>query len=89
MQYGWRLGVSQAQARAAFEEAEQLAVRLGDVRARAVLLNGYGAVRGVGEGTCGSSPRLQRQALALAEESADPDALHGDRARRVRVLLHG
>jgi adenylate cyclase len=29
MQFGWRLGVSQAQARAAFEEAEQLAVRAG------------------------------------------------------------
>jgi adenylate cyclase len=72
MQFGWRLGVSQAQARAAFEEAEQLAVRLGDVRARAVLLNGYGAVRGVGDGEVREFARLQRQALALAEESADP-----------------
>ena len=72
MQYGWRLGVPQEEARVAFEEAQRLAVRLGDVRARAVLLNGYGAVLGVGDGDVREFARLQRQALALAEESADP-----------------
>ena len=72
MQFGWRLGVSQDEARAAFEEAERLAVQLGDVRARAVLLNGYGAVRGVGQGDVREFARLQRRALALAEEFADP-----------------
>ena len=72
MQYGWRLGVPQEEARVAFEEAQRLAVRLGDVRALAVLLNGYGAVLGVGDGDVREFARLQRQALALAEESADP-----------------
>ena len=39
---------------------------------RAILLSGYGAVRGLSDGDVRESARLARQAIALAEESGDP-----------------
>jgi adenylate cyclase len=72
LQFGWRLGMSHEEAEAVFEEAERLALRAGDLHSRAILLNGYGAVRGVGEGDVREFARLQRQAIVLAEETGDP-----------------
>ena len=50
LQFGWRLGISHAEAEALFNEAEALASRSGDLRSRALLLGTYGAVIGVSEG---------------------------------------
>jgi class 3 adenylate cyclase len=72
LQYGWRLGISREEAQAVFEQAERMASRAGDVRSRAVLLASYGAIRGNGQGDVREYARLQRQALALAEETGDP-----------------
>ena len=46
--------------------------RSGDLRARAILLAGYGGVRELSEGDVREGARLARQAIALAEESGDP-----------------
>jgi class 3 adenylate cyclase/tetratricopeptide (TPR) repeat protein len=70
--YGWRLGISREEAEALFKEAERAALRAGDVRSRAILLATYGVVRGVGDGDLREYARLERQAIALAEESGDP-----------------
>jgi class 3 adenylate cyclase/tetratricopeptide (TPR) repeat protein len=72
LNYGWRLGISHEEAEAVFNEAEQLALRAGDIRARAILLSSYGAVRGLGDGDLHRYAELARQAFALAEESGDP-----------------
>jgi class 3 adenylate cyclase/tetratricopeptide (TPR) repeat protein len=71
LHYGWRLGISRGEAEALFSEAERMASETGDVRARAILLSTYGSVRGVGDGDLHEYARLQRQAIALAEESGD------------------
>jgi adenylate cyclase len=72
LNYGWRLGISHEEADALFKEAEQLALRVGDVRSRAILLVSYGVVRGVSDGDLREYARLARQAIALAEQSGDP-----------------
>jgi class 3 adenylate cyclase/tetratricopeptide (TPR) repeat protein len=69
--FGWRLGMPADEAESTFREAEALAARAGDVRLRAILLNGYGAVKGVGEGDVATMLRLQRQSMALVEEAGD------------------
>jgi class 3 adenylate cyclase/tetratricopeptide (TPR) repeat protein len=69
--YGWRLGISGEEAEALFKEAERSALRARDVRSRTILLATYAAVRGV-DGDLREYARLQRQAIALAEESGDP-----------------
>jgi class 3 adenylate cyclase/tetratricopeptide (TPR) repeat protein len=70
--YGWRLGMSQDDARTVFNEAERTSSEAGDVRSRALLLGSYGSVRGLGDGDLREYARLTRQAIALAEESGDP-----------------
>src|SRR5438552_4142233 len=70
--YGWRLGISHEEAEAVFSEAERMAAKAGEVRARARLLATYGALSGVGTGVVREYARLARQAIALAEESGDP-----------------
>ena len=72
LNYGWRLGISHEEAEAVFNEAEQLALRAGDIGARAILLSSYGAVRGLGDGDLHGYAQHARQAFALAEESGDP-----------------
>ncbi len=70
--HAWRLGISHDDAEALFTEAEQFALRAGDIRSRAILLNGYGAALGVGEGDVRECLRLTRRSFALAEEAGDP-----------------
>jgi adenylate cyclase len=71
LQLGWRLGTSDEDPAVLFGEAERLASRAGDVHLRALLLQVYGAVRGLGNGDVGDWARLERQAFALAEQSGD------------------
>ncbi|HEX6652032.1 MAG TPA: adenylate/guanylate cyclase domain-containing protein [Thermoleophilaceae bacterium] len=73
LNYGWRLGMSTEQAEAAFSEAEAMAARAGDVRSRALLLSAYGSIRGTSAGDVRGYAELVRQAIALAEESGDPE----------------
>jgi adenylate cyclase len=70
--WGWRLGLSGDDAQRIFEQAEAMAIRSGDQRLRLLLLGGYGAVLGMGQGRIDEYARLARNALALAEEAEDP-----------------
>jgi tetratricopeptide (TPR) repeat protein len=72
LQYGWRLGITSAEAEELFREAEEMALRLGDIRARATLLMAYGMIRGSGDGDVEEYAKLVRESVALAEETADP-----------------
>jgi adenylate cyclase len=69
---GWRLGLSDDEAKRLFEEAERMAISTGDLQLRILLLGGYGAVLGFGQGRIDEYARLARDALALAEEADDP-----------------
>lgn len=73
LQYGWRLGVSDEEAEGIFHEAERMASRVGDIRSRAILLALYGGSRGTNAGDVREFVDLARQAIALAEESGDPE----------------
>ena len=88
LQYSWRMGLAHDEAQAAFEEAHRLAVRAGDVRSQAILLNGFGAALGVGDGDMREFARLQRAAIALAETARGPGALPVDRPGLVRAHVH-
>ncbi len=70
--FGWRLGLSSDEAERIFKEAERMAIKSGDLRLRILLLGGYGAVLGLGQGRIDEYARLARDALALAEEADDP-----------------
>jgi tetratricopeptide (TPR) repeat protein len=72
LNYGWRLGMSHEEAQAVFGEAERMAAKAGDARARTLLLSSYGGVLGTSQGDLGEWVKLTRQAIALAEESGDP-----------------
>ena len=50
LNYGWRIGISHEEAESLFNEAERMASEVGDVRARVLLLAGYGGVRKRGRG---------------------------------------
>ena len=73
LQFGWRLGISSEEVEALFTDAERLASRAGDIHARAILLSGYGQIKCVSEGDLSKAAELGRQAIALAEESGDPE----------------
>jgi class 3 adenylate cyclase len=75
LQYGWRLGISGEEAEALFSEAERMASKAGDIRSRALLLSGYGQIKGVSDGDLPEAAELARQATSLAEESGDPALL--------------
>jgi len=75
LQYGWRLGISSDEAESLFTEAERMASKAGDIHARAILLSGYGQIKGISDGDLPEAARLARQATALAEESGDPALL--------------
>jgi adenylate cyclase len=70
--YAWRLGISREEAEELFKEAEQSALRTGDVRSRAILPGVYAIVKGLSDGDLREYARLTRQSIALAEESGDP-----------------
>jgi class 3 adenylate cyclase len=84
--YGWRLGISREEAEAAFSEGERMAAKAGDLRSRVLLLMGYATVKGESDGELRERARLDRQAFALAEESADPD-LHINVAAGAYALM--
>jgi class 3 adenylate cyclase len=73
LQFNWRLGVSHQEAETIFHEAEQMATKAGDVRSRALLLGVYGTICGVSDGDSAAHADLARRAVALAEESGQPD----------------
>ena len=75
LQYGWRLGISSEEAESLFAEAERMASKAGDIHARAILLSGYGQIKGISDGDLPEAARLARQATALAQESGDPALL--------------
>jgi class 3 adenylate cyclase/tetratricopeptide (TPR) repeat protein len=72
LQYAWRLGISHEEAEEMFKEAERLASKAGDIRARAILLSVYAGIRGINDGDILEFASLGRESVALAEESGDP-----------------
>jgi class 3 adenylate cyclase/tetratricopeptide (TPR) repeat protein len=72
LNFGWRLGISRAEAEALFSEADRIASESGDIRSRAILLSIYSTVRGHSEGDLREYARLAREAIALADASGDP-----------------
>ena len=72
LQYGWRLGMSHDEGEEMFTEAERMASAAGDVRSRAVLLSVYAGIKGINDGDLRGMAEMGRNAVALAEESADP-----------------
>ena len=72
LHYGWRLGISPEEAKALFSEADQIAVKAGDVGSRVLLLTSFAGIRWVAGGDVREFARLGRRAFALAEESGDP-----------------
>jgi class 3 adenylate cyclase/tetratricopeptide (TPR) repeat protein len=73
LQFAVRLGISPEEAEQVFREAEQMASDAGDVRLRASVIRLYGAIRGITGGEAREYAQLLDQALALAEESGDPE----------------
>lgn len=71
LQFGWRLGISHAEAARMFEEADAMASRAGDTVSRTLLLQVYGALRGVSDGDMRESADLARRSIALADEAGD------------------
>ncbi len=69
----WRVGIELEQARALFDEGEQLAVRLDDTASRCRLRSTYGRAA-LSAGDIDERMRAAREAFALAEEADDPDA---------------
>jgi adenylate cyclase len=73
LQFAWRLGVSAERAERLFEEAERMASDAQDARMHALLLAGYGAVKGVGQGAVDEYADFARRAIELAEETGDTE----------------
>jgi class 3 adenylate cyclase/tetratricopeptide (TPR) repeat protein len=73
LHFGWRLGTGAEEADALFKEAEQMATAAQDARLHALLLTGYGAVKGLGQGAVEEYADLARQAIELAERSRDTE----------------
>ncbi len=79
---GWRLGIGADQAEALFREAELMASDAQNARLHALLLAGYGAVRGLGQGVVDEYADLARRAIEIGERS-------GDRALQVVLGTNG
>ena len=73
LQFGWRLGIGADQADALFREAEGMASKVDDARLHALLLTGYGAVKGLGQGAVDQYADLSRQAIEIAERAGDSE----------------
>ena len=68
--FGWREGISAQDARIYFEEARQLAVALGDVRANALIHAAYGRILANG-GSADEYVEKIREAKTIADSSHD------------------
>jgi adenylate cyclase len=73
LQFAWRLGVSADRAERLFEEAERMASDAQDARMHGLLLAGYGAVKGVGQGAVDEYADFARRAIEVAEEAGDTE----------------
>ncbi len=69
--FGWREGMSPEEAGSYFEEAKELALASGNVRANALIHAGYGRILAAG-GSADQYVAKIREAEALAGESTDP-----------------
>jgi class 3 adenylate cyclase/tetratricopeptide (TPR) repeat protein len=69
---GWRMGGSEAEAAAVYEEGRALAERTGDRRALAMLVGTYGAVRSFLGGSALDMVRYGEEAARIAAECDDP-----------------
>jgi adenylate cyclase len=69
--FGWREGISAQDALVYFEEAKQLAVALGDVRANALIHAAYGRILANG-GSADEYVEKIREATAIADQGNDP-----------------
>ena len=73
LQFGWRLGMTHEEAERIFTEAEAMASAAGDMNTRALILASYAALRGINDGDGPAMAELASRALALAEESEEPE----------------
>ena len=69
--FGWREGISAQDALVYFEEAKQLAVALGDMRANALIHAAYGRILANG-GSADEYVEKIREAKAIADQGNDP-----------------
>jgi len=69
--FGWREGMSAEDARVYFEEAKQLAMVLGDMRANALIHAAYGRILANG-GSADEYVEKIREAKAIADQGDDP-----------------
>jgi class 3 adenylate cyclase/tetratricopeptide (TPR) repeat protein len=69
--FGWREGMSTEDARVYFEEAKQLAMALGDMRANALIHGAYGRILANG-GSADEYVEMIREAKAIADQGNDP-----------------
>jgi adenylate cyclase len=69
--FGWREGISAEDALVYFEEAKQLALALGDMRANALIHAAYGRILANG-GSADEYVEKIREAKAIADEGSDP-----------------
>jgi class 3 adenylate cyclase/tetratricopeptide (TPR) repeat protein len=69
--FGWREGMSAQDALVYFDEAKQLAVALGDVRANALIHAAYGRILANG-GSADEYVEKIREAAAIADQGNDP-----------------
>jgi adenylate cyclase len=69
--FGWREGISAEDALVYFEEAKQLALALGDMRANALIHAAYGRILANG-GSADEYVEKIREAKAIADEGNDP-----------------
>ena len=69
--FGWREGISAEDALIYFEEAKQLALALGDMRANALIHAAYGRILANG-GSADEYVEKIREAKAIADEGNDP-----------------
>jgi class 3 adenylate cyclase/tetratricopeptide (TPR) repeat protein len=73
LHFGWRLGIGADKADALFRDAERMASDVQDARLHALLLAGYGAVKGLGQGVVEEYSELARRAIELAEHADDAE----------------
>jgi adenylate cyclase len=69
--FGWREGMSSEDAGVYFEEAKQLALALGDMRANALIHAAYGRILANG-GSADEYVEKSREAKAIADQGNDP-----------------
>jgi class 3 adenylate cyclase len=69
--FGWREGISAQDALVYFEEARQLAIALGDMRANALIHAAYGRILANG-GSADEYVKKIREAKAIADQGNDP-----------------